>query len=147
MYRKVFGVDNMEEDYYLVAMAPYFTTRADEYCESAPTGDTNFGFQLQIIFEDDNGENYSMDVIVTDNKASSDPNDPYPHDHIIEFFKEGSLNEDIVEKDNVSLDKLLGGDGVEVKEVYAYEDGAMVVGNYSEDGYWMLRKDNIDGEN
>ena len=38
-----------------------------------------------------------------------------------------------------SVDKL--------KEVYAYEDGAMVVGNYSEDGYWMLRKDNIDGEN
>lgn len=40
---------------------------------------------------------------------------------------------------NVSFDKLLGGSELEITEVYAYKDEAMVTGNYRDGGCWEDR--------
>lgn len=82
------GIES-DDDYYCIAMAPGFMTRAEAYCIHAEFGYQNFGYKLQIRLSDVNGNSYSMDVVVTDVKGSTDENDLYPHDHIVEFFVDG----------------------------------------------------------
>ncbi|GFI02890.1 MAG: hypothetical protein HFI44_16180 [Lachnospiraceae bacterium] len=124
-------------DYYCVAMAKGFTKLAEEYCTPAEEGNINYGYKLQVRFEDEDGKSYSMDVIVAEAKGSSDSDEFYPHDHLVEFVVDEKPKGSIVnEKSNVSFDLLLGGKGLEIKEVYAYKDGAFVEGNYRADYQW-----------
>lgn len=124
-------------DYYCVAMAKGFTKLAEEYCTPAEEGNINYGYKLQVRFEDEDGKSYSMDVIVAEAKGSSDSDEFYPHDHLVEFVVDEKPKGSIVnEKSNVSFDLLLGGKGLEFKEVYAYKDGAFVEGNYRADYQW-----------
>lgn len=39
----------------------------------------------------------------------------------------------------MSFDKLLGGNNLKIVEVYAYEDGALITGNYRNGGQWEDR--------
>jgi len=79
-----------------------------------------------------------MDIIVADEKYSKDENDFYPHNNLVEFIVDKTPKSDICEKGNVSFDKLLGGNELEITKVYAYEDGALVTGNYFY-GIWEER--------
>lgn len=129
----------LESDYYCVAMAPGFTTLAEEYCTPAEEGNVNFGYKLQICFSDKNENEYSMDVVVTTTKASSDINDFYPHDNLVEFVVDGKPKDTITTEGNVSFDKLLGGSGLEITKVYAYREGAMITGGWWPQGHWEDR--------
>ena len=124
--------EEAEDDYYCVAMAPGFTTNAEKYC--APPENSaymNKGHKLRVCFQDEKGTDYYMDVVVTVAKNSSDENDFYPHNNIVEFVVDGKPKDTVRdEKDNVSFDILLGGKGLSVTEVYAYKDGAMIEGSY-----------------
>ncbi|MGN0308869.1 MAG: hypothetical protein ACI4DN_11705, partial [Lachnospiraceae bacterium] len=133
--------ENSENDYYCVAMAPGFIEMANVYCEPPEDTNINFGYMLQIELADQKGETYSMDVIVSDEKHSSNREDFYPHNSIVEFIVDnipkGGVTENGEDGDNVSLDKLLDGEGIIIEKVYSYEDEVLVTGNYL-DG-WMLR--------
>ena len=85
------------------------------------------------------GNEKRMDVIIADEKASSATNDFYTHTSIVEFIVEDTPGNAISEGGNVSFDKLLGGQGLEIKSVYAYENGAMVVGNEYKGAHWEDR--------
>lgn len=137
--RKIQGMET-EDDYYCVAMARGFATAADELCTPAPQYNANFGFKLQVQLADSKGNEKRMDVIIADVKASNDANDFHTHTNLVEFIVEDKPGEAISEEGNVSFDKLLGGQGLEIKSVYAYEDGAMVVGyEDKEQGHWKDR--------
>lgn len=135
---KISGCKN-ESDYYCVAMAPGFITAASKYCTPAEDGNINFGYKLQICLNDNKGNEYSMDVVVADQKYSKDENDFYPHNNLVEFIVDGNPQNDICEGGNVSFDKLLGGNNLKIVEVYAYEDGALITGNYRNGGQWEDR--------
>lgn len=129
-----------DDDYYCVAMAPGFTTSAEEHCIQAKDGNVNFGYKLQVCFEDIDGVSYNMDVIVAETKASSDPKDFYPHNNLVEFVVDGKPKNTVTDSTgNISYDILLGGNGLEITEVYAYKDGAMITGNYRDGGNWEDR--------
>lgn len=136
--RKISGCESTD-DYYCVAMAPGFTTAAEKYCTPAEEGNINFGYKLKVCFQDKDGNSYDMDVIVAEEKNSSDQNDFYPHNNLVEFIVEGSPQDTVTVGGNVSFDKLLGGSDLEITEVYAYKDGAIVTGNYRDGGHWEDR--------
>lgn len=130
--------EKANDDYYCVAMAPGFITRASNYCTPAEEGNINFGYRFLVRLCDKNGGNYDLNVIVVDEKNSEDRSDLYPHNNIVEFVTNNALSDDITEGGNVSFDKLLGGTELEIEEVYAYKEGAYVTGNYRDGG---CRKD------
>ncbi len=136
--RKIQGMET-EDDYYCVAMARGFATAADALCTPAPQYNENFGFKLQVQLEDSMGNEKRMDVIIADVKASDDPNDFYTHASIVEFIVEDVPGDAVSEGGNVSFDKLLGGQGLEIERVYAYDNGAMVVGNGYKGVHWEDR--------
>lgn len=136
--RKIQGMET-EDDYYCVAMARGFATAADALCTPAPQYNENFGFKLQVQLEDSMGNEKRIDVIIADVKASDDPNDFYTHASIVEFIVEDVPGDAISEGGNVSFDKLLGGQGLEIERVYAYDNGAMVVGNGYKGVHWEDR--------
>lgn len=127
------------DDYYCVAMAPGFTTAAEKYCTPAEDGNINFGYKLQVCFQDKDGNSYDMDVIVAEEKNSSDKNDFYPHNNLVEFVVDGRPKDTVTVGGNVSFDKLLGGSELEITEVYAYKDEAIATGNYRDGGCWKDR--------
>lgn len=114
---------------------------ADEFCDYPEENNINYGYILEIDFEDRDEKTYSIDVIVSDEKYSSDRGDFYPHNNIVEFIVDGVPKGNITENgkdgDNVSFDKLLGGKDVTVEKVYSYEDEVLVTGNYLEG--WRLK--------
>ena len=118
------------EDYYCVAMAPGFITKASGYSTPATEGNINFGYRFLVRLCDEEGKNYDLDVIVVDEKHSEDRNDFYPHNNIVEFVTGNNINDAILEGGNVSFDKLLCGTQLEIEEVYAYKEGAYITGNY-----------------
>lgn len=137
--RKVQGMET-EDDYYCVAMANGFSTAAEALCTPAPKYNANFGFKLQIQLEDSMGNEKSMDVIIADVKASDDSYDFYTHTHLVEFIVDQRPGDAISEGGNVSFDKLLDGQDLEIKRAYAYENGAMVVGyEDNKGGHWKER--------
>lgn len=136
--RKIQGME-AEDDYYCVAMAKGFATAAEALCTPAPEYNRNFGFKLQVQLGDSKGREYNLDVIVADVKGSYDDNDFYTHTSLVEFIVEDKPGDAISEEGNVSFDKLLNGQGLEIKKVYAYENGAMVVGNEYHGANWEDR--------
>lgn len=141
---RISRVDGIKDanDFYCVAMAPGFAEEAKKYCTPpAQEGNINAGYKLQVQLEDSKSNIYTMDVIIADIKSSSDSNDFYTHNHLVEFFVEQKPGENISTGGNVSFDKLLGGKDLEITKVYAYENGAMMEGNYNgEKGNWKDRK-------
>ena len=132
------GVE-MEDDYYCVAMSPGFATAAEKTCSPPQQGNINYGYTLQIQLENVEKELYTMDVVIADAKASEDEKDFHTHDHLIEFIVDQKPGDAITNERNVSYDKLLGGSGLEIKRIYAYEDGALVEGGYWPEAHWRDR--------
>ena len=137
---KVEGIKDITNDYYCVAMARGFATKAEETCTPPAQYNMNAGYKMQVQLEDSQNNVYKMDVIIVEVKGSDDPNDFYTHNNIVEFFVEDEPSENISVKRNVSFDKLLGGENLEIKRVYAYENGAIVEGNYNKGGQWEPRE-------
>ena len=133
---KIPGVKG-RNDFYCVAMAPGFSYRANLFCTPPENnGDVNKGHKLQICLEDNNGKEYSMDVIIAVSKSSEKNDDLYPHDHLVEFVVDNKPKDTVTVGGNVSFDKLLGGKDLEITKVYAYRDGAMIAGHWWPVKYW-----------
>ena len=85
-----------------------------------------------------------MDVVVVEHKDSTVPNDYYSHNNIIEFVVDSKPKGDIVQGGNVNLDVMFGAKGVEITKVYAYEEGAMIVGTEWQNAGWVYREYNME---
>lgn len=137
---KVEGIKDIANDYYCVAMARGFITEAKEFCTPPAQYNINAGYKMQVQLEDSQNNVYKMDVIIIEAKGSDDSKDIYTHNNIVEFFVEDKPSENISVEGNVSFDKLLGGENLEIERVYAYEEGAIIEGNYNNGGQWEPRE-------
>lgn len=120
----------MKSDYYCVAMSPGFTTAAAQFSTPPEEYQENYGYKLQVQFEDKNDDEYKIDVIVTDTKNSKDKNDFFAHNNIVEFVVDDKPKSTVTTGGNVSFDKLLGGNGVEIKAVYAFKEEPLIIGDW-----------------